>query len=219
MFSGFSSLADHFLPAVKLQELATLGRLERMVVVLLARCINKKITVHSGAWSSQHFVNQMIEYSSSEAVEIENAATDISKAEEVDVAERGRGLAKAEFAEFALMRTHALWKHFVQDISALQSDNTQTVLDYTELQLQSGLPTVCCCFLCLVDIKADFPWDFLANYRLAKRPEFGMLQLFLGREMLRDATGTVPEMHSGWKAPSFLIKCLVDNKASSINWE
>ena len=37
--------------------------------------------------------------------------------------------------------------------------------------------------------------------------------------MLRNATGTVLEMHSGWKAPSFLVKRLVDNKASSINWE
>ena len=83
----------------------------------------------------------------------------------------------------------------------------------------SGLPTVRRFFLCMVNIKADFPWDFLANYRLAKRSEFGMLQLFLGREMLRDATGTVPEMHSGWKAPSFFVKSLVDNKASSINWE
>ena len=150
---------------------------------------------------------------------MENAATDVSKAEELDVAERGRGLTKAELAEFALMRTHALWKHFVQDVSTLQLDSTQTGLDYTDLQLQSGLPKVRHFFLCLVNIKADFPWDFLANYRLAKQSEFGMLQLFLGREMLRDVTGTVPQMHSGWKAPSFLVKALVDNKADPINWE
>ena len=54
---------------------------------------------------------------------MENAATDVSKAEELDVAERGQGLTKAELAEFALMRTHALWKHFVQDVSRLQLDN------------------------------------------------------------------------------------------------
>ena len=56
----------------------------------------------------QQFVNQIIEYSSGEAVEMENAATDVSKAEELDVAERGRDLTKAELAEFTLMRTHAL---------------------------------------------------------------------------------------------------------------
>ena len=155
--------------------------------------MDEKITLHSGSWSSQQFVTQIIEYSSGEAVEMVNAATDVSNAEELDVAERGRGLIKAELAEFALMRTHALWKHFVQDVATLQLDRTQTGLDYTELQLQSGLPTVRRFFVCLVNIKADFPWDFLANYRLAKRSEFGMLQLFLGREMLRDVTCMVPE--------------------------
>ena len=73
-----------------------------------------------------------------------------------------------------------------------------------------------------MNIKAGFPWDFLANCRLAKRSEFGMLQLFPGREMRRDVTGMVPEMHSvhsGWKAPSFFVKALVENTANSINWE
>ena len=39
--------------------------------------------------------------------------------------------------------------------------------------------------------------------------------------MLRDPTGTVPEIHSGWKAPLFriLVKNRVDNKVASINWE
>ena len=63
--------------------------------------------MHSGVWQSQHFINQIIEYSAGEAAEMENAATDVSKAEELDVAEKGRGLTstKAELAEFALMRT------------------------------------------------------------------------------------------------------------------
>ena len=117
---GYSALAFHFIPSTKLQEVSTLDRLEQLVTVPLARCLNEKVTVHSCAWHSQRFVNQIIEYNSVETTEAEYAAPDVSRAEELDVTEKGRGLTKTELAEFALMMTHVLWKHFVQDVAALQ---------------------------------------------------------------------------------------------------
>ena len=59
--------------------------------------------MHSGVWHSQHFINQIIEYRAGEAAEMENVATDVSRAEESDVAEKGRSLAKAELAELLLL--------------------------------------------------------------------------------------------------------------------
>ena len=48
----------------------------------------------------------------------------------------------------------------------------------------------------------------MLNHRMAKKAEFSKLQKYMGRELMRDETGVVPDIHQNWLAPLWLIKIL-----------
>ena len=74
-------------------------------------------------------------------------------------------------------------------------------LDIVQLQLDSGLPIIRRNFMCMVTLTSHAPWDFLLNHRMAKKAEYGRLQKYMGRELMRDETGVVPDIHQNWLAP------------------
>ena len=39
------------------------------------------------------------------------------------------------------------------------------------------------------------PWGFLLNHMMAKKGEHSQLRKYLGRELMQDETGVVPDIH------------------------
>ena len=68
-------------------------------------------------------------------------------------------------------------------------------LDIVKLQLDSGLPIVRMTFMCMVTLLSHSPWGFLLNHMMAKKGEHSQLRKYLGRELMQDETGVVPDIH------------------------
>ena len=54
---------------------------------------------------------------------------------------------------------------------------------------------------------------------MAKKTEYSKLQKYMGRELMRDETGVVPDIHQNLLAPLGLIKLLDAGAFSKINFE
>ena len=76
-----------------------------------------------------------------EQVQQGQALSSVGKAEDKDVAGKGRGLTEAEMSELTLVRSHALcsWGTFVSQLAVVKARSTDQ-LDIVQLQLDSGLP-------------------------------------------------------------------------------
>ena len=121
----------------------------------------------------------------------------------------------------ARMRSHDLWGQFVQRWTLLTSLKAVTP-DYVELQLKAGLPYVRKQLYCQVNVAAAAgnPWfKHLLDHRFANVKDFKQGQLYLGRVMMLQTDGAVPNVWEGWEPPAKLVQQLVEGKVTEINFE
>ena len=215
VLSGYLALVQHYLPEAKPLEKSTILLLDHKVALPLARCRHETRLV---AIDSAELVEKMILFDVEEKVQQGQALSSVGKAEDEDVAGKGRGLTKGEMSELTLVRSHGLWGTFVSQLAVVRARSSDP-LDIIQLQLESGLPIVRRNFMCMVTLASHAPWGFLLNHRMAKKAEYSKLQKYMGRELMRDETGVVPDIHQNWLAPLWLIKLLEAGSFSEINFE
>jgi hypothetical protein len=213
VMSGYQALVQHYLPDAKPLEKSTILLLDHKVALPLARCRHETALLDSA-----EVIKQMILFDMEEQVQQGQALSSVGKAEDEDTAGKGRGLTKGEMSELTLVRSHVLWGTFVSQLAVVRARSSDP-LDIVQLQLDSGLPIVRRNFMCMVTLTSHAPWDFLLNHRMAKKAEYGRLQKYMGRELMRDETGVVPDIHQNWLAPLWLIKLLDAGSFSEINFE
>ena len=74
---------------------------------------------------------------------------------------------------------------------------------------------------CQVNVAAAAgnPWKHLLDHRFANVKDFKQGQLYLGRVMMLQTDGAVPDVWEGWEAPAKLVQQLVEGKVTEINFE
>ena len=172
VMSGYMALVHHYLPDAKPLEKSTILLLDHKIALPLARCRHETTLVDSA-----EVMKQMILFDMEEKVQQGQALSSVSKAEDEDVAGKGRGLMKGEMSELTLVRSHGLWGTFVSQLAVVRAKSSDP-LDIVQLQLASGLPSpiVRRNFMCMVTLASHAPWDFLLNHRMAKNAEYSKLQ-------------------------------------------
>ena len=122
----------------------------------------------------------------------------------------------------AKMRSHNLWGHFVRRWTLLTNMNALTAeSDYVELQLKAGLSYVRKQLYCQVNVAAaaGIPCKYLLDHRFANVKDFKQGQRYLGRVMMLQTDGAIPDIWEGWEAPAKLVQQLVEGKITEINFE
>ena len=111
----------------------------------------------------------------------------------------------------AKMQSHDLWGQFVRRWTLLTTMNAKTE-GYVELQLKVGLPYVRKQLYCQVDVAvaAGNPWKHLLDHRFANVKDFKQGQPYLGKVMMLQSDGDVPDIWEGWEAPAKLVQQLVE---------
>ena len=79
--------------------------------------------------------------------------------------------------------------------------------DYVELQLKAGLPYVRKQLYCQVNVAAAAgnPWKHLLDHRFANVKDFKQSQRYLGRVMMLQTDGAIPDIWGGREAPAKLV--------------
>ena len=93
--------------------------------------------------------------------------------------------------------------------------------DYVEPQLKAGLPYARKQLYCQVNVAAAAgnPWKHLLDHRFANVKDFKQGQRYLGRVIMLQPNGAVPDIWEGWEAPAKLFQQLVEGKVTEINFE
>ena len=168
----------------------------------------------------QGCITLVLQYWDAEKANVEMAEAGKSEGDDTNADGQGRKLTAAETRRMAKMRSHVLWGQFVRRWTLLTTMNAETE-DYVELQLKAGLPYVRKQLYCQVNVAvaAGNPWKHLLDHRFANVKDFKQGQRYLGRAMMLQSDGDVPDNWEGWKAPAKLVQQLVEGKITEINFE
>ena len=167
-------------------------------------------------------ITLVLQYWDAEKADVEMAEDGKSEGDDTNAYADGQGrkLTAAETRQMAKMRFHDLWGQFVQSWTLLTTMSAKTE-DYVELQLKAGLPYVWKQLYCQVNVAvaAGNPWTHLLDHRFANVKDFKQDQRYLGRVMMLQSDGDVPDIWEGWEAPAKLVQQLVEGKLTEINFE
>ena len=216
MVRHYCSMVDKVLGVKSYFDINTVQQLHNKLKVPLGRLRNEV----NPAAGLQDRVSQLLTYWDQDKQEVNLAEATLGGAEAKDREGTGRPLTKAETHSMAVMRTHVLWGKLVSACSFMQSKGASTV-DYIEVQLKSGLPYVRRQLYCQVNVGDTMgsPMDLLMEHRFASKHNLEQGQIYMGKMIMRDAKGNIPELYAQWKAPKLLIKQLMEGKVSEMNVE
>ena len=164
------------MPEAKPLEKSIILLLDHKVALPLAICRHETRRVDSA-----ELVEKMILFDMEEKIQQGQALSSVGKAEDEDVAGKGRGLTKGEMPELTLVRSHGLWGTFVSQLALpVVRARSSGPLDIVQLQLQldSGLPIWRGNSMCMVTLASHAPWGE-ATLLSIRKPLMALSQLAL----------------------------------------
>ena len=217
-FGGYKVLSMYFVSDAENCLESTIGLLENKVSGLAHRCRMEASDKVSVSERVQTVLGFGAEAKDSEQRAGTVAFEENSKGDDSAVGGGvGRRLTKTDLHEMAQMRSHALWGKLVNIVKGLE-DMGATTSDYVEAQLKAELPVVRQQLFCLIQVPGA-PMELLKNHRMASKTNFRVLQEYLGREIMRNKRGVIPERMSQYVAPIWIVEMLVAGRVSKIHWE
>ena len=190
----YKSLVDRVLGKVPYFDINTLHQLHSKLLLALGRMKNET----QPGLSPQGRITLVLQYWEAEKEDVEMEVGGKSEGDDTNADGQGRKLTLAETQQMARMRSHDLWGHFVRRWTLLTNMDAVTA-DYVELQLKAGLPYVRKQLYCQVNVAAAAgnPWKHLLDHRFANVKDFKQGQRYLGRVMMLQTDGLVPDCWEG----------------------